>query len=300
MRSDPVAIAGDFDAPVAAATVELLAPELARGSYARSFRMFTWGGQDSVVATIDGKGWLAFERPMPDVFAACAAAASGAVLDVGCNTGFYSLLAAAARPDLEVHSFEPHLPIANLFAANLTINAVRSQVVLRHQAVAATEGVARLYVPLVANPSIETSASLLSDFRPHHSDTTMVETVTIDGYCARLRLPPIALIKIDVESAEYDVLCDARDVILRDRPLIFCEVLASGNLVGLEELRRRYELIDIRLRQVSAIVGAAISFDEAAWNHLLVPVERLNAVGTVLRELALSTSWVCSDDSVSL
>jgi FkbM family methyltransferase len=41
------------------------------------------------------------------------------VLDVGANTGLYSLLAAAAHPDARVTAFEPYVPVAAPLGANL-------------------------------------------------------------------------------------------------------------------------------------------------------------------------------------
>jgi FkbM family methyltransferase len=253
----------------------------------RSFRMKSCAGRDSVVETIRERGWAAYEPPLPDVFALCVWSSAGAVLDVGANSGFYSLLAASLRPDVKVFAFEPYPPVAMLCAANVALNAANGQISLHRTAICRSSGVAALYVPYDDHGTIEMSASLNPRFRSKHSAVLRVPTVTADLHIEQSGSPVVGIIKADVESAEHEVLRGAERLIQRDRPLIFCEVLPDGRHDLLEALRRRYRLIDVRLQPTSAIIGGPVSFDPKSRNHLLVPAERLTSTLIILESAGL-------------
>ena len=79
--------------------------------------MSTDGGRDHVASTIARTGWRSFEQPLPQVLAAIATEARGAVYDVGANTGFYSLLARHVNRRVPVRAFEPYPPVLELLGA---------------------------------------------------------------------------------------------------------------------------------------------------------------------------------------
>ncbi len=75
---------------------------------------------------------------------------------------------------------------------------------------------------------------------------------------------------------EHLVLAGASAVLDRDRPVVVVEVLPKGDIDALEDIRRVHDLVDVRLRPGQAVVGQPVAFDPDAWNHLLVPAERLD------------------------
>lgn len=209
------------------------------------------------------------------------------MLDVGCNTGFYSLLAAAVRPDLHVHAFEPYAPAAAICLANVAANGWAHRITLQPHAVCRQPGSTTLYIPADTHGTVETSASLSLTFRPAHSEVVDVRTISLDAYVERSRCSPVDVIKIDVETAEHRVLAGAADVVASDRPVVFCEVLAEGPHRQLDRLRCRYGMIDVRLRPRHYVLGEAVRFDPEAWNHILVPFERLTEIVGLLESLGL-------------
>jgi hypothetical protein len=60
----------------------------------------------------------------------------------------------------------------------------------------------------------------------------IVPLTTIDAEVERARLTDVALIKIDVEGAELDVLDGARDVVAKHKPLICIEVHDARRLAS--------------------------------------------------------------------
>lgn len=60
-----------------------------------------------------------------------------------------------------------------------------------------------------------------------NSGSIECNSTSIDAYVEARQIKNISLMKIDVEGFEMRVLQGARRTILRDRPLIVCEVIAS-------------------------------------------------------------------------
>jgi len=145
-------------------------------------------------------------------------AGPGAVYDVGANVGLYGLLA-GAYSDRAVHCFEPAPDTAGTARALAAANGVELSVA--EIALGEAGGTATLYL----SDSTDSSNSLNPDFRAH-SNEIVVPIETLDDYVARTGDVP-AVIKIDTETTEPEVLAGARKVIAEHRPWIMVEVLWS-------------------------------------------------------------------------
>src|SRR5204862_6692444 len=89
--------------------------------------------------------------------------------------------------------------------------------------------------------------------------------------------PHPALLKIDVESREPDVLRGGRGLMRRARPLVVLELLPHLDAGPLESLRADLGYVDVRLRPDTAVVGGPVRPDPDSWNHLWSPPEHLDA-----------------------
>ncbi|MGQ0616859.1 MAG: FkbM family methyltransferase [Acidimicrobiia bacterium] len=250
------------------------------------FVMETWRDTDQVAMAVREHGWGTFEYPMALVFARAVKRARGAIYDVGANTGFYSLLAARTRPDLAVRAFEPFPPPRERLEGNLDLNGLRARVEVVPEAVGPEPGRAALYVPPRDHVLVETSASLNPGFVDGMVSTLEVPVTTVDLF-ARQAGDRVGVIKIDVESLEHAVLAGAAASLDRDRPVVFVEVLESGDAETIDELRRRAGYVDVQLRPHHAVLGYPVRYEPASWNHLLLPEERLDAGLSFLTEAGL-------------
>ncbi len=143
-------------------------------------------------------------------------AGPGAVVDVGANVGLYALLAAAcSRRD--VLAFEPTPELAAVARAAARRNDL--PVVVEELALGRACGSATLFL----SDQSDSSNSLAQGYR-RSSRQLEITVETLDAYCARTGAVP-AVIKVDTETTEPDVLAGAREVIARHRPWILCEVL---------------------------------------------------------------------------
>jgi FkbM family methyltransferase len=262
-------------------------PEAVVGRRGVSLVMVTRNGSDMVARIMRDDGWDAFERPMPAVFAACVRAREGHVLDVGANTGFYSILAAHTRPGSPVTAFEPFPPVIEHLRTNLRLNGVRRQVTVVGQAVGSKVGTTTLYVPLQDHGLVETSCTMNPEFKDSYSASFDVPLTTIDHALAGSALGPVSVVKIDVESLEHEVLAGAMATLERDRPYVFVEVLPVGDQEAIEAVRRSLGYLDVRLHPDQASMGDRIEFVPDAWNHLLVPESAADDVAKLLHDVGL-------------
>lgn len=136
-----------------------------------------------------------------------ASAPGGVALDVGANVGAYALLLGAwMRPGGRVYAFEPSPGAYDGLRRHVELNGLGGVVRPVRAAVSDAEGTAAL-----AGAHQQGTSRLA---HPDDGNTMTVETMTIDGFCAREGITP-TLIKIDVEGWELEALRGARDTIAR-------------------------------------------------------------------------------------
>lgn len=147
----------------------------------------------------------------------------GAVLDVGANVGVYALLA-AARCRRPVRAFEPTPHIARTARALAAVNRLPIEVLEVAMGDRAGNAV------LTLSSTSDASNSLAAGFRPE-AGRIEVRVDTLSGWCERTGTAP-AVVKIDTETTEPDVITGGLDVLREFRPWVFCEVLPGH---GVEE-----------------------------------------------------------------
>jgi FkbM family methyltransferase len=136
------------------------------------------------------------------------------VVDVGANIGTHAVpLARRVAPGGTVFAFEPQRLTYQMLCANAALNGV-TNLVAHQVGVGDQEGTC--FVP----PPTEALRGNIGNFNleKHHRGEA-VGVAPLDAWS----LPPIRLIKIDVEGMERKVLRGARKLIERDRPVIFVE-----------------------------------------------------------------------------
>jgi len=197
------------------------------------------------------------------------------ILDVGANTGLYTLLACAVSPIAQVVSFEPVPRVYQILKQNVELNGWSARCDLRNQAVSNAMGLARLHVPL---SNVPTSASLNPDgFRGNSGELIEVEATTIDAVCAdRAR---VDLVKLDVEGFELEVLEGMERVLATDRPTIIMECIREGRYQATESLLARYGYRFYHLRDDGPIAVARLvpDIDERYRNFLCAVPDRWRA-----------------------
>lgn len=153
--------------------------------------------------------------------------AGSVVADVGANLGSYTLqLSRIVGPDGKVLALEPIPRTAALLDHFVKRLAPHRNVEVINAAAGESEGRAEMFLPREGGLPNFYVASLLS-IHEGPTSTTAVQVTTLDVQRKKLDRP-ISFIKIDAEGAELMVLRGAREVILKDRPVLLCEIGESA------------------------------------------------------------------------
>lgn len=233
-----------------------------------SFQLDASDDMDLVARQIASGG---YEAPLPFLMMATLLRTEGLFVDVGANTGVYTVMAGTVVRDRRIIAFEPLPTVVEILKRNLAVNDLTAQVTLIEAALSEHAGTADLHLPDPGHGLIETSASLEQSFQKPHS-TIQVPVKRLDDFAIT---DTIGVIKVDIEGHEHAFLRGARETILLHRPIIFAEVVKPARWSAIGAFLHDVDYIDFRLRPDMAIHDGEVLFDDAAWNHALVPSERL-------------------------
>lgn len=152
------------------------------------------------------------------------AKSSSCALDIGANTGLFSIISSITNPKLKIYAFEPYSVNAKRLALNIRANNANN-VTIVNEALGDTQGTLEMAVP--QDNSISTVVSANHQFASSIHPDVKLETLTvpistIDNFRQKLELP-IDLIKCDVETFEMSVFRGAFNSLKTDRPTIIFE-----------------------------------------------------------------------------
>lgn len=128
------------------------------------------------------------------------AATARTVLDIGAFSGVYSLCAATANPDSQIHAVEAARRTYGRLLVNTQINRLSERIHCTNKAVAKERGF-ETFMRFRGENILGIGDSFMpKDIEPQASEER-VETIGLDEFCAERQIEP-DLIKIDVEGAE--------------------------------------------------------------------------------------------------
>lgn len=146
-----------------------------------------------------------------------------AVLDIGANVGFFTVLSARLTgPGGYVAAFEPD-PVNAAFVRDNAARNDFAHVDIFTAAVSATPGREAFWLADYAGGHALASAGRPPDAR----ERIEVEVLSIDVLRHQGRLPAVGFVKIDVEGAEVDVLRGMEATLHSDRPTLLVEADAA-------------------------------------------------------------------------
>jgi FkbM family methyltransferase len=146
-------------------------------------------------------------------------AESPVFIDIGGNIGFYSIGLKRLHPRLRVHAFEPVPATADLFEANCRINNC-SDISLHRCGLSDRPGEATFHV----HPQLSVAASQQDILGLAGTTRVTLPLARLDDLAGELP-GPVSFIKCDVEGAELFAFRGAAELIARDKPVVFSEML---------------------------------------------------------------------------
>lgn len=145
---------------------------------------------------------------------------SKVILDIGSNTGVYSLIAVAAQPGADVHAFEPLPKMHKKLEINNKLNG--SKIKTHTTALSDKSGEAILYD--LPNDYMR-QASLNATYIEGEAVEIRVTLARLDHFIEENSLQRIDLMKVDVETHEPEVLKGMGKYLTDFRPTVLVEVL---------------------------------------------------------------------------
>jgi FkbM family methyltransferase len=254
------------------------------------FTFSSSGHLDTIANTIRLRGLADYENPTTSIIVYLAQSSSGYLLDVGANTGLFSLVAAAANPLIKVISFEPLASVRTLLEQNIALNPTLSpRIAVEPIGLSNASGSFTFYETVNDQGLITTSSSL----ELGHAQQTgsyiehAIVTDTLDDWSSTLGPVSVDFIKIDVEGHEHAVIEGGRRFLNKHRPLLSVEVLGPAETGSLNRLLVEGDYLALAMAPTALRQSPVIRFQPDAWNHLLCPVEKAGRIFTLCRQAGL-------------
>lgn len=210
-------------------------------------------------------------------------------LDIGANTGYYSLLAATINPGIKVFAFEPAFAPHHYLTRNISLNRMKN-VRAFQLAISDREGEIEFFE--IDNPKgyhnrynlAGTGTLKGEDVSGQLFVSRKVTTTTLDNWLVKEGVGPVDIMKLDTEGTENLILLGADTMLREHQPLIICEVLFNVIEGKLEEIMRRYDYHfffyrDGKLHKAETLVRQT---DDGSRDCFLVPAIKLDWIGPFL------------------
>lgn len=151
---------------------------------------------------------------------------SEVIIDIGANTGIYSLVAKTLNSSSEIYAFEPSRNTYSKLKKNVSFN--NFNINCFDVALSNSTGKSTFYDSFDPN---QTSASMSDKMHKlwdnYKVNSYEVQTIKGKDFINQNNIKKIDLVKIDVEMFEPQVIEGFEDVLFETKPYIFIEVLSN-------------------------------------------------------------------------
>ena len=195
---------------------------------------------------------------------------AGSFMDIGANSGVYTLLAAAEQPGIRCDAFEPVPHIYQRLCEHIRLNHWEDRCVAHNVALSNFVGNAKFHVPFDEFPS--SSSLSVTGFRDIPGRLIDVPVKTVDDVVAGRT---IDLIKMDVEGFEDRVLEGMGGLLERCRPVMIVECVPDGPFRNVASILSSLNYRFFHITEKELVPQATIVPDFRDVNYLCVPAERV-------------------------
>ena len=173
---------------------------------------------------------------------------SRVIVDIGANTGVYSLVAKTLNPASQVYSFEPVQRVFEKLVANNRLN--HYDTACQQSAVSNYDGEGIIYdLPTTHIYSVTLNKNMHSRHLIAAAQPTTVKATRLDTFMSSVGLKHADLVKIDVESHEAEVL-EGMGEYLSSMPTLLLEVWNNDVGQRIEQIVRKYDYLYFRTDEI--------------------------------------------------
>lgn len=203
---------------------------------------------------------------------------STVILDIGANTGLFSLLAKAVQPHAKIYSFEPVERVFDKLVNNIERNAF--DIVPIRKALSNKNGTALIYDQPTEHVYSVTVNQNLSD-TGLETIPVKIEIETLAHFIESNNLTQIDLLKIDVETHEPEVLEGMGIYLKKFRPPMLIELLTDEVAARVEALIKDLDYLYFNIDEHSGITRTHQLTKSASFNFLLCDIEMATQLNLV-------------------
>lgn len=185
---------------------------------------------------------------------------SSVIIDIGANTGIYSILSAINNKSAAIIAVEPININYEVLKKNIKKNRLKN-VSTTKVAISNKDGQAKMYMlkdRLNYMTSIDLDRYKDSPWFPDNPEVVEVEVpvLSFSTFYRQHNLGPIDLVKIDVEEHEYEVLESMFPLIEKFKPNMLIEIIGEERAKKIDELLLplKYKVIAIYENKPSQVV----------------------------------------------
>jgi len=182
-------------------------------------------------------------------------------IDIGSNTGYYSLLGASLNKKINIHAFEPATGPLYYLKKNVSLNNFQKRILIHEEALSSESSEVLFYEVRNKKYSyLPYNLGGIGSLKQDGSKTAYpVKTLTLDNFVDDNQLSAVDLIKIDTEGTENIILEGAFNTIQKFSPIIICETLFDKIESKLEAIMKAHSYlffnhVNGNLKQVDTIV----------------------------------------------
>ena len=197
------------------------------------------------------------------------------VLDIGANIGYISMFCAkAVGKGGKIYAFEPEHNNYAALQQHITLNSFTN---IFPQRLAATSSPTTLRLYLASDNHGAHSTIFNPDVLTQEYEE--VQGITLDSFVEEQNITKIALVKIDVEGAEYEVLQGMKTILQHQRPIVIMEVNDALQLqrgMSLEAIKKEiFTQYDYQIFSTNEM-GKLIPYQGQKFeNNIFVPAEKI-------------------------
>lgn len=159
------------------------------------------------------------------------------IVDVGANTGLFSLTARCVNPKAVIHAFEPIPEFYSTLARNNDSND--ADIIIHRSALSNEPGFLPMFMPEEFAGNMYSSSLSKDHYLKYQHSTPRIVDVTVqvfDELAHRSGIENVDLMKVDAEGFDFKVLMGMEHTLARDIPDVLIEISSDEIGAGIEML----------------------------------------------------------------